>query len=180
MKTISTIKNLYQLIKNMIKIAKVLSVDDEQDIRTGYVEFLGKEQKVNIFTPYGLMHHPPKDSLSILFALQGQESNIVSMSDHPRIRVKKELKEGEVALGNYLTGSYILFDEEKDLYAKIIRDIKAEIVEDMIINVDQDISISAQNVNISSNTLTHNGTNIGSSHVHGNVSTGPNNTGGPQ
>lgn len=42
-----------------------------------------------------------------------------------------------------------------------------------------DLTVQANNVEITSNTLTHNGTNIGQTHVHGGVQAGPNNTGTP-
>lgn len=41
------------------------------------------------------------------------------------------------------------------------------------------VKIVAPNVQIVSDSFTHNGTNIGSTHVHGNVQNGPNNTGVP-
>lgn len=104
-------KNIFVCLKNLFKIAKLISVDDSGDLRSAIVSFLGKQQRVMLFTPYGIMSSPPASSLTILWSQQGQESNGIGISDDPKNRILKNLKEGEIALGNYKTGSYILFDE---------------------------------------------------------------------
>jgi hypothetical protein len=48
------------------------------------------------------------------------------------------------------------------------------------INSSGDMVISAPSVEITSAALTHNGTNVGDTHVHGGVESGPSNTTGPQ
>jgi len=146
---------LYDLITNMIKRCRIVSVDDTQDLRMGYISFLGKRQKAYIFTPYGLDHNPPSNSDGFCFALQGKESNMIGLFDSPETR-KKNLKAGEVAVGNTVTGSFVFFKENGDI----------------------DI-FSNGNVNINSTTLTHNGKNIGSDHKHSGVTPGGDNTGDP-
>lgn len=138
-------KRLLTMIKNAFKIAKLLSVDDSQDLRFGQVSMLGKEQKVMIFSPYGLMYNPPENSLALIWSQQGQESNGVAMADDPKNRTLKDLKPGEVALGNYLTGNYIKFD--KDGLCTII-------AEDLNIQITNDITITAENMDAQINSLT--------------------------
>lgn len=99
------------LLKNLFKIAKLLSVDDSGDLRFAMVSTMGKNQKMLLFSPYGLMHNPPLNSLTLAWSQQGQESNCIGMADDPKSRTLKDLKIGEVAMGNYLTGHHILFDE---------------------------------------------------------------------
>ena len=122
---------------------------DSMDLRFGMASSLGKTQKIMVFSPYGLMHHPPDNSMVIVVNQGGKESNGIGIADDPNNRTLKDLAEGEVALGNYLTGSYILFD--KDGGCQIV-----------------------------SNTLTHNGTNVGDDHAHDGVTTGTGVTGGPR
>jgi len=150
-------KNIINCIKNIFKIAKLLSVDDTGNLRFYTVSFMGKQQKVLGFSPYGLMHKPPADSMVLLWSQQGQESNGIGIADDPRNRTLKDLKEGEVALGNYRTGHYIYFDEN-GLCTVVAKDLKFVI--------DDSVIIQGTDVEITSTTLTHNGTNIGDTHVH--------------
>lgn len=150
-------KNIIQMLKNIFKIAKLLSVDDSENLRFGSVSTLGKTQKVLIFSPYGLMHKPPADSMVLLWSQQGQESNGIGIADDPRNRTLKDLSEGEVALGNYSTSHYIYFDKD-GLCTIVSKDLK--------ITVDDSVEIVGTDVEITSSTLTHNGTNIGDSHIH--------------
>lgn len=197
-------KRLLTLIKNLFKIAKLLSVDDSGDLRFGSVSMLGKNQKILLFSPYGLMHKPPSNSLTLVWSQQGQESNAIGMADDPKNRTLKNLKPGEVALGNYLTEHYIFFDENgkctlitDDLDILVTENCNIE-AKNMSIDVQEDLDLAANNVTIeatadltliasdteiTSTTLTHNGTNIGDDHSHpqgldsgGNVEQ---NTGGP-
>jgi phage gp45-like len=73
---------------------------------------LGKTQKVLSFKPYGLMSSPPVNSIVGLWSQQAQESNGIGIADDPKNRPIKDMAEGEVALGNYVTGDYLYFDED--------------------------------------------------------------------
>jgi len=147
---------MINLIKNLFTIAKLLTTTDTEGLRFSTVSVLGKTQKVMMFSPYGLMHHPPNGSLVTLWGQGAMESNKIGMADDPKNRTLKNLSQGEVALGNYQTGNYIFFDK------------------------DGNCTIKADNVNVISGSLTHNGVNVGDNHVHSGVLPGPNNTGGPQ
>jgi phage gp45-like len=104
--------NPITLIKNLFKIAKLLSVDDSGDYQFMTVKTLGKTQKVMSFKPYGLMSNPPVDSIVSLLSQQGQESNGIGTADDPKNRPIKNMKTGEVAVGNYITGDYLYFDAD--------------------------------------------------------------------
>ena len=147
---------MMNLIKNLFTIAKLLTTNDTGDLRFSTVSVLGKVQKVLMFSPYGLMHHPPAGSLVTLWGQGAMESNKIGMADDPKNRTLRNLAQGEVALGNYQTANYIFFDK------------------------DGNCVIKADNVNIISGSLTHNGVNIGDDHVHSGVTPGGSNTGGPQ
>lgn len=135
-------KRLLNMVRNLFKAAKLLSINDAQDLRFGQVSFLGKEQRVMIFTPYGLMHNPPRNSLAIIWSQQAQESNSVGMADDPKNRTLKSLAEGEVALGNYLTDHYLYFDENGK--ATLVTDDLDVLVTDttFLTTTDLDIEVS--------------------------------------
>lgn len=130
-------RSIITMIKNAFKIARLLSCDDSADLRFASVSFLGKTQKVMLFTPYGLMSKPPADSLALVWSQQAQESNGIGMADDPRNRPLKNLASGEVALGNYLTGNHIYFDENG---------LCTIVAQDMTINISDDIQINAANL----------------------------------
>lgn len=50
----------------------------------------------------------------------------------------------------------------------------------LTVDTPGDITIRAQNIRLESSSLTHNGTNIGSTHIHPGVIPGPSTTGTPQ
>jgi phage gp45-like len=114
--------NPLRLIKNLFKIAKLLSVDDSGDYQFMNITTLGKTQKVLSFKPYGLMSSPPVDSIVGLWSQQGQESNGIGIADDPKNRLIKDMEEGEVAIGNYLTSSYLKFDADSDVILAAARD----------------------------------------------------------
>jgi len=156
----------------MIKVARLISVDDTGNLRFCMVSALGRpDQKAQLITPYGIMSNPPTDSMAVVLAQQGQESNLLAMADDPNNRTLRDLKTGEIAIGNYITGDYIFFDENGTLNIKVSTDV--------IANIDGDAQITATNVNIISDTLKHNGVNIGDDHTHGGIEPGSSSTLGP-
>lgn len=168
-------KRIFNIIKNLFKIAKVLSVDDSGDFQYANVSFLGKTQKIMVFTPYGLISNPPANSLGLIWSQQGQESNGIGMADDPKTRPLKDLKEGESALVNHVTGDYVYLKENGDLKAIVSGNVE--------ITASGNATLIATSVEITSTTLAHNGTNIGNNHIHpqGNDSDGDTeqDTGGP-
>ena len=99
-------------IKNLFTIAKLILTNDTGGLRFATVSVLGKTQKALLFSPYGIMYHPPCGSLVTLWGQGGHESNKIGIADDPKNRPLKDLKEGEVALGNYMAETYIYFDEQ--------------------------------------------------------------------
>lgn len=162
-------------LKNLFKIARLLSTDDSGNLRFGRITCLGKEQKILLFTPYGVMSHPPAGSMVAVLNQLGQESNGVGAADDPKNRIFKNLAEGEIAIGNYVTGAYVIFKSDDSIEINAPGDIK--------ITAAGDMALEATNVEITSSTLTHNGTNVGDTHIHsqGNDSAGDSevDTGGP-
>lgn len=157
-------KSILNRIKNLFKIAKLLSVDDSDNLRFYTSSMLGKKQKILGFSPYGLMHNPPVGSMVLVFSQQGQESNGIGIADDPKNRTLKDLKSGEVGLSNYLTGHYIYFDEN-GLCTIVAKDLR--------IAVDDSVEINSTTVNINSTSLFHNSKSIGYDHKHNGSQTAP-------
>lgn len=186
-------RRLITMLKNAFKIAKLLSVDDSGDLRFASVSMLGKTQKVLLFTPYGLMHKPPANSLALVWSQQSQESNGIAMADDPKNRPLKNLDPGEVALGNYLTQNFIYFDKDglctiavDDLRITATNDIEM-VANNITMQADNDLTIASDTMGIEATTtldvdstqinvtasnvavtasLTNNGVNVGSTHIH--------------
>jgi phage gp45-like len=143
--------NPIRLIKNLFKIAKLLSVDDSGALQFATVTTLGKTQKVLMLKPYGLMSSPPVDSIVGLWSQQGQESNGIGIADDPKNRPIKDMKTGEVALGNYATGNFVYFDSDgstqvysaKDLIETITGDVLATITGAISATVTGNVAINA-------------------------------------
>lgn len=112
------LRNIYNMIVNMIKRAKVVSVDDSGANTIYTVSFLGKTQKVIGLTPYGDMYNPPVGSKVLLLTSQAQESNMFGIAHAPSDRLLKNLQPGERAIGNYETGDYIYFKNDGSIEIK--------------------------------------------------------------
>jgi phage gp45-like len=137
--------NPITLIKNLFKIAKLLSVDDSGDYQFMTVTTLGKTQKVLSFKPYGLMSNPPADSIVSLLSQQGQESNGIGTADDPKNRPIKNMATGQVGLGNYITASYITFDENGDAILAVPRDFLVGSARDATLFASRDVVLFALN-----------------------------------
>jgi phage gp45-like len=135
--------NIVKLIKNMFKIAKLMSVDDSGDFQFATVSTLGKTQKVLMLKPYGLMSNPPSSSMVALWNQQGQESNGIGIADDPKNRILKDMAEGEVGLGNYITGDYIYFDENGDAIMFAANDVSMGALNDIALFAANDIALFA-------------------------------------
>lgn len=73
-----------------------------------------KVGNVEVLQPYGLSSYAPVGSLGLIFNVMGHEENRAAIINDPKKRFKN-LKEGEVALGNFLTKSVIKFLESGDI-----------------------------------------------------------------
>ena len=99
------------MLKNMVKIAKVLSTDDTGDNKFYIVSMLGKKQQVAGFMPYGLFGSPTANSMGLVLSQQGQESNGICIASDPKNRPVKNTVNGEIGLGNFKTGGYLFFND---------------------------------------------------------------------
>lgn len=156
---------MIKAIRNFFKVARLIATMDDNDLRVANVQTMGKSQKVMLFTPYGLMHNPPENSMALVWSQQGHESNGIGMADDPANRTLKGLLPGEVAVGNYQTGAYILFDAQGS--CKIhANNVKVESAGTLMTSAVITTLTSSTSLSFAAPALDNNGTNIGDTHVH--------------
>lgn len=181
-------------IRSLTRIARIVSVNDENDFRFGFIKFRGNTNKTNVYTPYGMYHNPPVGSLTMSYSLSGNDSNIMSMAIGGKARYKS-LDPSEVQFGNPVIGSYTLYDKDGN--------VSVNAPNNVTVNADGDVTIeSAGTININADTsvairigtmtmtatsggiaitggdVTADGVSL-KSHVHTGVTPGASNTGGP-
>ena len=147
---------LMNRIKLAIGRAVLRLVDDDRKLQTLQVEGLKTEvlDGLERFQQYGFTGHPHPGSEAIILALGGmRQHSIVIAIDDRRYRLTA-LAEGEVAI-------YSSHGQR------------------IVLRNDESIEITAKSVAITSESLTHNGTNIGADHTHGGVFPGGARTSGP-
>lgn len=192
-----------RLIKGLIKAARMTSSDDSFDNRRGVFQYQGQDGSLGtIITPYGHCSNPPNNSLAFIFSQNGQDSNAVALVDDPKNRFRN-LKKGEVAVGNYTTRAKVLFDEggnveidspDADVTITAGRDVVINAADDITINGDNlsfnitgtstftiggtSITIDSSGITVTSGDIVADGISL-KSHLHTGVQAGGSNTGGP-
>lgn len=128
------LSELKSLIYNMVKRALVRKpINDASNFQIMQVSYMGKTADIENILPYGLCSSPPVDSLSLVFTVNAQEENRAGITNSPNIRFKN-LLEGEVAVGNYLTGSVVKFLADGN--------IEITSANDLVVTVAGDESVS--------------------------------------
>ncbi|MCP4489024.1 MAG: hypothetical protein GY820_17180, partial [Gammaproteobacteria bacterium] len=121
-------------VRSLIKFSKAVSVDDAGDYRFGTISAVGKQQKANFFTPYGLIHNPPVNSLCLSFLSRGEESNTFVIADDPINRIKG-LESGEVGIANYSTGTHFVMKANGDWDIQVNGNVNLTVTGDVTANV---------------------------------------------
>lgn len=103
-------------IRNLIKRGTVTKkTPDVGQFAVAQLKWIGdKTGNVEVIHPYGFSSYAPVGSLALMFNVMGHDNNRAAIINDPKRRFKN-LKEGEVAIGNYLTESYVKFKENGDI-----------------------------------------------------------------
>lgn len=102
-------------LQNMIKRAVLtLTGNDSGSYPTAQCQYYGKTTNAEVVYPYGLSANAPIGSQLLLFSVMAQEENLAGIASAPFARFKN-LKSGEVVIGNPVTGSYVKFAENGDI-----------------------------------------------------------------
>ena len=156
-------RELRRRVMLMVGRAVLTVVNDATPLQTVQVEGLPGEiiDGAERFQMYGLTSHPLPGADALVLAVGGIRQHPVVLIDDRRHRVK-ELAEGEVCI-------YTDEDEDGDPMRIVLKrgreiDIRAG---------GTRIRMTSSGVAITGGSLTHNGTNVGSTHVHEHVHSHP-------
>lgn len=153
---------MIQWVKSLIKMARMVSSDDTGNFRFGQFFYQGQTSKGQIFTPYGFYHNPPNDSLAIMFAQNGQDSNRIAMVSDPKNR-KKNLAKGEAGIENAVTGSFVLMKEDGSIEIDAAGAVTVNAGAEVTITAATNVTVTADNVSFiltGTSTFTIGGTSI--------------------
>lgn len=154
-------------IVNMIKRAIVSNVaKDSGNVQIGQAQAMGQVVDYEPIYPYGYSANAPKNSLLILFALRGDSGDLVGIPYDPFNR-NKNLEEGEVVIGNLITGANIKFAADGSIVLTPAAGKQVKIAGDFGVTGAASFSTN----------ITSNGKNIGDLHTHSGVTTGGGNSG---
>lgn len=140
--------NLYSKISNLVKRAVVtLTNKDSGQFAATQVKWMRDKVAITeVVHPYGLSSNAPVNSLALMFNVMGQEENRAAIVYDPKNRFK-ELKSGEVALGNFVTKSVVKFLENGDIEITGTNDQNISITGDNNVTIggSNDINITGDN-----------------------------------
>jgi len=173
--------NILSKVYNLVKRAIItLPIQDNEQYQVAQIQYMGKTSTAQIINPYGLDSNMPEGSLLVVFNVQCQEENKVAIGNKSEIRFK-DLKPGEVVVGNPITRSNIFFEANGDITIKGTANVN--------INVTGNINITTPQVNLTGDlnvtgTITATTDVVGggkslATHVHTGVTPGIGNTGPP-
>ena len=175
------IKDIKNKIVSLIKRAYITFVgNDDEQFQVTQINYLNKTTNMEVINPYGLCSNPPRNSLVLLFNVQGQEENRAGIANLPQQRFKN-LKEGEVALGNYLTKTVIKFSENGDLEIFSASNCNVNVTGTTNLvspqtNITGEIQVNG-NINVTGDVVASGISLV--NHIHGGVEPGGGTTSGP-
>jgi len=106
------IKNIAQKMRNLIKIAQVTRPGPDSGIDSvSQVEYMGKSTDAAALYPYGMSANAPNGSSVLLLSLGGSAQNEIGIPFSVENRFR-DLKSGEVKLGNFVTKAHVIFKED--------------------------------------------------------------------
>lgn len=136
-------KMLYTKIINLVKRAYVSkSLPDNKEANVTQVSYFGKAGTSEVVSPYGVYVNLPKDLQVLLFAVQGQEDNRACIGYSQADRFKN-LKEGEVLIGNPKTKTFIKFNENGSITIDSKSKIEITSAGELNINVTGAVKLTA-------------------------------------
>lgn len=127
-------KKILALLKSLIRFGKITNPGaDDRPIPMSQFQYFNKVKDVIVIYPYGFSANAPLDNLAVLMNV-GHEDNSVAFPFSGGDRVKN-LKPGEVVVGNFVSGSFVKFSQNGDI------DINGQ--NDMNVTVTGEVTITA-------------------------------------
>lgn len=168
---------LADAVRGMIRRVTLSSVDDSGKQQKMTVKGLKGETLKDVVRvqPFGFSSHPPEGAEGILVALGGRSDRAMLIGiEHPDHRPKA--KKAGSSIQYDANGNSVLLD---DTALTITGATKAKVVVGgNSIEITSSGIVIVGNVTITG-TLMNNGKNVGSTHTHSGVQSGPSNTGQP-
>lgn len=144
--------NVINRLMNMIRRARTtLPMDDSGQYPVVQATYNNKTTLVHQIQPYGFYSSPPLDSEMITWNVLGQEENKAGIADNSKLRFKN-LKPGEVVVGNTITRSNAFFDAEGNLNITVVNNEVVNITGNCTINVTGDLTTTANKIVSTSST----------------------------
>lgn len=151
---------------------ELIGTEDAGELQTVSLYGVGGEEltQVHRVQPFGLSSHAPAGAHGLGLALHGRRDLVVALGlEHAQYRPKTTPVGGTVL--------YDMYGSAVSLVQSNLRIVHAQKIEHVVGGVS--LTHTAAGIAITGGTITHNGKNIGDTHVHGNVMSGPANTGVP-
>ncbi len=146
-------KTLYTKIKNMIQRAVVdKSIPDTNDYPVTKAKFFDRISIVERFSPYGLYTNFPAGTPLTQFNINGDSNNKVCMGTAYDNRFK-DLKDGEVVIGNIETKSFVKFDALGNITVTSLEAVNINSATIINIKCTGVINIDGGDINIENGTI---------------------------
>lgn len=129
---------MFNLIKRAVVSRKTADIGQ---VPISQVSWNEKAANVEVISPYGLYSNLPTDSLVLMLNVNGQEENKAAIGYKPKERFKN-LKEGEIYVGNQVTGSVIKFLTNGDIDITAVNDQIINITGDSTVTVGGDVTLN--------------------------------------
>ncbi len=106
--------NILQRLKSMFKFGYVSNIEDDAgDLPVAQYTYHGQAKDIVTIYPYGFCANAPADNLAVVVNMGTTDQKIVfTASGKDRF---KNLKGGEVVVGNFVTGDFVKFNAEKKI-----------------------------------------------------------------
>lgn len=113
------IKDMFQSIKkqmlNLVRYSRVTNTgDDSNQFPQQQFGYHDEAKDLIAVYPYGYFAKAPLQNVALMVAV-GDKQRAVALPMSGKNRVKRNLKDSEVGMGNESTGSYVLFKDDKSI-----------------------------------------------------------------
>ena len=150
-------------IKNILRLGYVTNTtSDSEQFPKSQITTFGDAKDLVVIYPYGFSANAPINTMAIIANVGAGEKEIAfPFSSETR---QKNLKSGEVAIGNYVKESIITFLENGDIKVDSENDLNIEVAANTTINSGGSVTVTAPDT-----TLTTVLTNEGDATINGNL-----------
>lgn len=118
--------------------------DDSKNYSVAQIQYFNKTANCEMITPYGLFTNAPIDSHMIVFNFNGLEENKGGIA-YLHANRYKNLKPGEVQVGNPFHGNYVKFDNDGNVLINSNKNVNVTTGENITLSATINATFAAQN-----------------------------------